>query len=163
MIMKKILILILIMAVGIGVIFSLKGDENPEIVINNRNTEITISKDELISMGNATTFPVVIRSSGNVPVEAEYTGIYLLDFFQEIGVDIEGFKSITFNASDGYRVIIPSDDIKQPLNTYITYARDGIELVPKSKGGNGPFQLVIRMDPFSQRWIKHVNGIIINY
>jgi len=161
--MKKILILVLILAVGVGIIFYINDDENPEIILNNRNSEITISKEEVISMDNATAFPVVIRSSGNVPVEAEYIGIYLLDFFQEIGVDIEGFKSITFNASDGYRVIIPSDDINQPLNTYITYARDGSELAPKSKGGNGPFQLVIRMDPFSQRWIKHVDGIIINY
>ena len=40
------------------------------------------------------------------------------------------------------------------------FERDGEIMKSKKEGGNGPFQLVIRRDPFSQRWIKHVDKII---
>jgi len=68
---------------------------------------------------------------------------------------------VTFNASDGYRIILSAEEIAEPSNVYLTFERDGEILKSKKEGGNGPFQLVIRRDPFSQRWIKHVNEIIL--
>ena len=49
----------------------------------------------------------------------------------------------------------------KPRNVYLTFERDGEYLKSKKQGGNGPFQLVIRKDSFSQRWIKHVDEIIL--
>ncbi len=162
--MKKLMIpIVLALVVIIGVFIVFNGDDNREIKVINNETELLVSFDEVKTSQNSTTFPVVVRSSGSVPVEAEYTGIELITFLEEKDVKIENFKSITFNASDGYRIILSSEDISEPLNVYLTYERDGEDLLPKSKGGNGPFQLVIRKDPFSQRWIKHVEEIIINY
>ena len=104
---------------------------------------------------------MVVRSSGNKPVEAEYKGIELLELFNSLGLNITNFEKVTFNATDGYRIILSIDEVKEDSNTYLTFKQDGEYLKSKKKKGNGPYQLIIRRDPFSQRWIKHVDTIII--
>jgi hypothetical protein len=81
--------------------------------------------------------------------------------FSSLNIDISNTQKITFNAIDEYKIILSIDEINEPSNVYLTFERDGKPLKSKKQGGNGPFQLVIRRDPFSQRWIKHVYEIIL--
>ena len=122
---------------------------------------IDIDSEAIYTDSNAETFPAVVRSSGEKPVETEYTGIELKYFLEEYNFTIKNEDRITFNASDGYRIILLGEEINEPRNVYLVFKRDGELLKSKNRGGKGPYQIVIRHDPFSQRWIKHVDEIII--
>lgn len=129
-------------------------------IVNGENVQI-VEGEYIYSFEDSVTFPAVIRSSGEKPVETEYKGIELVKLFPALGIDISDAEKITFNASDGYRVILKIDEINEPNNVYLTYERDGQLMKSKKRGGDGPIRLVIRRDPFSERWIKHVEEIII--
>lgn len=129
-------------------------------IVNGENVQI-VEGEYIYSFEDSVTFPAVIRSSGEKPVETEYKGIELVKLFSALGIDISDAEKITFNASDGYRVILKIDEINEPNNVYLTYERDGQLMKSKKRGGDGPIRLVIRRDPFSERWIKHVEEIII--
>lgn len=153
---KKIVILLILIMVLTG---CTKEKPSLNIVVDGKaepvDTEIIYNhKDALV-------FPAVVRSSGAKPVETEYKGIELTKLFEALNIDITNYSKVTFNASDGYRIILSAEEIAEPSNVYLTFERDGEILKSKKEGGNGPFQLVIRRDPFSQRWIKHVNEIIL--
>jgi hypothetical protein len=153
---KKIVILLILIMVLTG---CTKEKPSLNIVVDGKvepvDTEIIYNhKDALV-------FPAVVRSSGAKPVETEYKGIELTKLFESLNIDITNYSKVTFNASDGYRIILSAEEIAEPSNVYLTFERDGEILKSKKEGGNGPFQLVIRRDPFSQRWIKHVNEIIL--
>ncbi len=158
---KKKIYLLLIGIIILILIFLLKGKESTNITIKFNDQEIVLESDYFHTNLDAVLFPVVVRSSGNKPVEAEYKGIELLKLFNSLGLEILNFDKVTFNATDGYRIILSIDEVKEASNTYLTFERDGEYLKSKKKKGNGPYQLIIRRDPFSQRWIKHVDTIII--
>lgn len=130
-----------------------------EIIIGNKCH--SVSRDYLYSHEDSISFPAVVRSSGNKPVETEYKGIELSKLLALLDIDTSNKQKITFNATDGYKIVLNIEEIFEPNNVYLTFERDGEYSKSKKQGGNGPFQIVIRHDPFSQRWCKHVNEIII--
>ncbi|HBC29837.1 MAG TPA: hypothetical protein DC024_01120 [Clostridiales bacterium] len=154
--LKKILIFIIL-------IFILTGcsEELPSLTVNIDGKYETVDTKIIYTHEEAVKFPAVVRSSGSKPVETEYKGIELIKLFETLNIDISNYSKITFNASDGYRIILSVEEIKEPSNVYLTFERDNELLKSKKQGGNGPFQLIIRRDPFSQRWIKHVDEIIL--
>ncbi len=153
--LKKLLIfIILIFITGCS-------EEQPSLTINIDGENEAIDTEIIYNHNEAITFPAVVRSSGSKPVETEYKGIELINFFETLDINISNYSKITFNASDGYRIILSVEEILEPSNVYLTFERDGEMLKSKKQGGNGPFQLIIRRDPFSQRWIKHVDEIIL--
>ena len=135
-------------------------EEKASLIVEAEGLENNIT-DIVYSHEDAVVFPAVVRSSGKKPVETEYKGIELKILFDTLNIDISKYEKVAFNASDGYRVILSVEEINEPSNVYVTFERDGELLKSKSSGGNGPFQLVIRRDPFSQRWIKHVYKITL--
>lgn len=153
---KKFIILIILIIVLSGC-----SKEKPSLNLNIDGKVESINTEIIYNHKEALVFPAVVRSSGSKPVETEYKGIELTKLFDSLNVDITNYSKVTFNASDGYRIILSMEEIKEPSNVYLTFERDGEILKSKKQGGNGPFQLVIRRDPFSQRWIKHVNEIIL--
>lgn len=153
---KKFIILIILIIVLSGC-----SKEKPSLNLNIDGKVESINTEIIYNHKEALVFPAVVRSSGSKPVETEYKGIELIKLFDSLNVDITSYSKVTFNASDGYRIILSMEEIKEPSNVYLTFERDGEILKSKKQGGNGPFQLVIRRDPFSQRWIKHVNEIIL--
>jgi len=153
---KKFIILIILIIVLSGC-----SKEKPSLNLNIDGKVESIDTEIIYNHKEALVFPAVVRSSGSKPVETEYKGIELIKLFDSLNVDITSYSKVTFNASDGYRIILSMEEIKEPSNVYLTFERDGEILKSKKQGGNGPFQLVIRRDPFSQRWIKHVNEIIL--
>ena len=157
--LKKIIPIVII--IGIILIFSFSKGGNISINIVQGENQQVVEKDFIYNHSDAISFPAVVRSSGNKPVETEYKGIEMSKLFSSLDFDISKVEKITFNASDGYRIILGIEEIKEPNNIYLTFERDGKPMKSKSQGGNGPFQLVIRQDLFSQRWIKHVEEIIL--
>ena len=153
---KKFIILIILIIVLSGC-----SKEKPSLNLNIDGKVESINTEIIYTHKEALVFPAVVRSSGSKPVETEYKGIELIKLFDSLNVDITSYSKVTFNASDGYRIILSMEEIKEPSNVYLTFEMDGEILKSKKQGGKGPFQLVIRRDPFSQRWIKHVNEIIL--
>lgn len=158
---KRLIPIILIVAAILLLLYYMTGDENVSLRIVKGDEEIVLEGEFIYQLEEAISFPAVVRSSGKKPVETEYKGIELVKLFEAAGIDIWDVERITLNATDGYRIILAVDEIYEPNNVYLTYERDGQLMKSKKKGGNGPFQLVIRHDPFSQRWIKHVEEIIL--
>lgn len=172
--MKKNKVIILIAFILVAAIFFISQiDRTPklalmiseEIISENgvriNDQFITIDSEEVYTNPNYESFPAVVRSSGEKPVQTEYTGIELKKLLAEFDVILKDGNRITFNASDGYRIMLLGEEINETKNVYLVYKRDGELLKSKSRGGKGPYQIVIRKDPFSQRWIKHVDEIII--
>lgn len=147
----------------IFVLFTLTAcsNEKASLTVKIDDKEQIIESETLYNNSEAITFPAVVRSSGEKPVETEYKGIELIKLLSSLNIDISNMDKITINAADGYRVILNIEELEEPSNVYLTFERDGELLKSKKQGGNGPFQLVIRRDPFSQRWVKHVNEIVI--
>ncbi|HPX00254.1 MAG TPA: hypothetical protein PKY98_05825, partial [Sedimentibacter sp.] len=135
--------------------------EEPSFTVNIDGKSEVIDTEIIYTHEEALVFPAVVRSSGSKPVETEYKGIELKELFKSLDLDITNYSKATLTASDGYRIILNIEEILEPSNVYLTFERDGEELKSKKQGGNGPFQLIIRRDPFSQRWIKHVDEIIL--
>jgi len=136
-------------------------NEKASLTIKIGDKEQIIESETLYNNSEAITFPAVVRSSGEKPVETEYKGIELTKLLSSLNIDFSKTDKITINAADGYRVILNIEELEEPSNVYLTFERDGELLKSKKQGGSGPFQLVIRRDPFSQRWVKHVNEIVI--
>lgn len=121
-----------------------------------KDVTLSLTREIWIQQENGTEFPAVVRSSGKKPVETTYTGTELRELIEILGLTWEGVEQLRFVASDGYQIVIGIEEILEPKNVYLTYMRDQKLLKPKNRQGAGPFQLIIRSDPFSQRWIKHV-------
>ena len=156
---KKIIPIVAV--IGIILIFSISKKEDVSINIVQGENQQIVNSDFIYNHPDFISFPAVVRSSGKKPVETEYKGIEMSKLFSSLNIDISNTQKITFNAIDEYKIILSIDEINEPSNVYLTFERDGKPLKSKKQGGNGPFQLVIRRDPFSQRWIKHVYEIIL--
>jgi hypothetical protein len=156
---KKIIPIVAV--IGIILIFSISKKEDVSINIVQGENQQIVNSDFIYNHPDSISFPAVVRSSGKKPVETEYKGIEMSKLFSSLNIDISNTQKITFNAIDEYKIILSIDEINEPSNVYLTFERDGKPLKSKKQGGNGPFQLVIRRDPFSQRWIKHVYEIIL--
>lgn len=156
--MKKIMpILVLI---GFLLMFIWPKEDISINILKGDNEEV-VSKDFIYDHPDTTSFPAVVRSSGKKPVTTEYKGIEMSKLFSSLNIDFSNIKKLTITASDGYRIVLKKEEIDEINNVYLTFERDGEYMKSKKQGGNGPFQLIIRNDPFSQRWIKHVDKIIL--
>lgn len=160
--MKKIILAIIVIALILAIVFVFAiPKEQTSIMLIQGDQEQVVIKDFIYDHTDSVTFPAVVRASGKKPVTTEYKGVEMSSFFDSLSIDTSNIEKITFNATDGYRIVIGKTEIDKPDNVYLTFERDGEYMKSKKQGGNGPFQLVIREDPFSQRWIKHVDTIIL--
>jgi hypothetical protein len=114
----------------------------------------SFNMEEIAGMGEVT-FEANLKSSGNDPVPYEYTGVLLKTIFMEAGLDLEGKSSATVMAVDGYATALTMEKLMDDENVYLAYMRDGELLGTKEDGGNGPYQLIISKDKFSQYWVKY--------
>jgi len=153
--------LIFLLMIAVILLFVPTQQEEPSVNILAGDNKLMVESDFIHNHPDAIVFPAVVRSSGQKPVETEYKGIELSRLFSSLDIDTSSIERVTFNATDGYRIILSMEELKEPSNIYLTFERDREYLKSKKQGGNGPFQLVIRRDPFSQRWIKHVDEIIL--
>ena len=106
------------------------------------------------------TFEAVIRSSGNRPVEVEYTGVLLMDLLAGTGIDTTNLEKVIVKGLDGYMIKLLTGELTEK-GIFIAYEMDGAPIAGRAEGGFGPFQLVIPGDAFSQRWCKYVCEVAV--
>ena len=158
--MKKLIYILLIFALIIG--FWLVRMEDPVITLSHGENTQVIEAEFIYNYSHTTAFPSVIRSSGENPVSVFFKGIELSELLGSLNIDYTKYHQMTFIASDGYQISISTEEISEKNNCYIVFEMDGNRLKSKEKGSSGPYRLVIRRDPFSQRWIKHVEEIVFD-
>lgn len=102
------------------------------------------------------TFNAHLKSNGKQAVEHTYEGLLLKDVIEEAGMSLAEAEAILAKAVDGYTSAISIDKILEDDNVYLAIKRDGDFLKDRDAGGDGPFQIIISKDPFSQYWCKWV-------
>ena len=132
-------------------------DEDTGAVILFKEDGVVITEADLeyVKSLNSFTFETVIRSSGQKPAGAEYTGVFLKDLLAGTGIPLDGKKQVTVKGADGYAWTIALSELEEK-DVYIVFEMNGKPLKSKIQNGDGPFQLVIPGDRFSQRWCKYV-------
>lgn len=110
--------------------------------------------EEISKMGEVT-FNANLKSSGKDPVAHQYTGVLLKTILENAGLTLEDKSSATVIAIDGYATALTMEKLMDDSNVYLSYFRDGTLIGTKEEGGDGPYQLIISKDPFSQFWVKY--------
>jgi hypothetical protein len=164
---KKVIIILLLLVVIVGVTAVLNRTGIEEKVASQRDAILYIVSNDFEAQVDFGTimelqeveFPAVLKKSGQPAVDTSYTGVQLNDVFRKIGVNTEEKTQVITKAVDGYVVALSMKEVLEDDNVYIVYRRDGKDLGRKEDGGSGPYQIVIRKDPFGQRWNKFLMEI----
>lgn len=164
--MKKIIpIILLILIITVGITSYLNREyvkdketmvENHFFAIKDDGKEVGIVNLELIESLEVQEFKANLKSSGKEMVEHIYKGVPLNQILASQEQSLENRKQVVIRSVDGYTVVLSIEEILEEDNVYIVYKRDGEDLGKKEDGGSGPYQVVIRKDPFGQRWAKFV-------
>ncbi|SDK16534.1 molybdopterin-dependent oxidoreductase [Natronincola ferrireducens] len=164
--MKKIVtiaILVLVIVIAVTAYLNQNQVKEKASMIENATISIKVDGEEvgIMNLGSIQdlgeeTFHANLKSSGKDPIEYQYTGVPLKTIFQAQEVDIEGNGQVIVRSVDGYTVALSVEEVLQEDNVYLAYERNGEPLGTKEDGGSGPYQIIIRNDPFSQRWTKFV-------
>ncbi|MEG0753343.1 MAG: hypothetical protein RR461_05890 [Angelakisella sp.] len=133
---------------------SLKG----EIAIITGDTEFARITPDFLEGLTAETFTATQKSSGKDPFERTFTGIPLIHVLNEKKVSLETAKQVLMGSLDGYSVALSPEEVSDKDNVWLVWAADGEPLDSKA----APYMIVIRKDPFSQRWSKMLCQITIN-
>jgi uncharacterized lipoprotein NlpE involved in copper resistance len=166
--MKKIITIILLISLLLIGCQSQPAEEDqskkilyPESTVSIKDlegNEIEITLEEIVDLGEVE-FEATKDTSSSGPEENSYTGILLKDLFNELEISTEDFAGIVVSAEDGYKVTIEADKVSQDDNVFLTYKKEGEWLENKDNDGDGPIQLIISKDQFSQYWCKYVTSI----
>ncbi|MBT9150994.1 MAG: hypothetical protein DDT40_01175 [candidate division WS2 bacterium] len=167
--MKKVIIIFAVLALVVGVTALLNRQGIKEKAFSQRDAILFIKSDNFEAQVDFDTilelkeveFPAVLRRSGRPAVDTSYTGVQLKDLLEKVGARTEGKSQVITKAVDGYVVALSMEEVLEEDNVYIVYKRDGEDLGRKEDGGSGPYQLIIRKDPFAQRWNKFLMEIEI--
>ena len=116
------------------------------------------SMEDIQALGEVE-FYANLKSSGNDPIEYLYTGVPLVRILQDAGVDLEGKRAAIVSAIDGYVVSISMDKVLDEENVYLAYMREGKLIGTREDGGDGPYQMIISKDKFSQFWCKYAYSV----
>jgi hypothetical protein len=162
--MKKVIWIIAILAVVVGVTAWLnRGGQEEKKRSQDDATFAIIHGDRRIEIEFADVlaqpqyeFDAILRSSGKAPVDTRYKGVEMRDLVVASGFDLESVNQVITKAVDGYTIVLTGDEIRAADNVYIVYERDGVDLGDRESGGSGPYQLVIRLDQYGQRWNKYL-------
>jgi len=126
------------------------------IIIKSADNEIGKADMDFIISAGQKEFTAIMDTSKTGPKEHSFTGVLLKDVLEKMGINIDDYTMFTVKAIDGYTVAFENGEVKDDDNIYIAYKMDGKELGTKASGGNGPYQVIVRKDQFSQRWCKFV-------
>lgn len=162
---KKIILIMTVLVIALAVLIILNQDnmnqavevyENMKIEIINKDNSPKLYDFDKISGLKVHTFKAFLNESGKEPQKQEYTGVLVKDILSDANIDITSFKAILVTAVDGYTVAIEKEKVNEDDNVYLVYKANGQFLKSKDNGGNGPYQIVIAKDQFSQNWCKYV-------
>jgi len=86
-------------------------------------------------------------------------GVEMRLLFEAAGIDISQASHFIVSGLDSYYSPLTRAEVEKEDVIYICYMMDGKLLEPQSKGGFGPFLMVIRGERFAQRWCKYVEAV----
>jgi hypothetical protein len=126
-----------------------------QVIAISINGEIVreINEDD-IREKNSEEFIAYVRSSGKAPKKNTYKGVQLTELLDK--EDLLNLEQVNVKGADSFWVALSKEQINIKKNVYIVYEKNGEKLKDRESGGEGPYQLVIRKDPFSQYWCKYV-------
>ncbi len=162
---KKIILIILAVFALLIAIFALLNFNSISNIGSNKidSTILFKTKDkdyivgfDLIDKLDSEEFEAVVRSNGKKSKTVMYTAVKLVDILDSLNIDYKSTNKAIVKAEDAYISAVSIDDINIDGNVYIAYKMNGKYLKSRQDGGEGPFQLIIRKDNFSQRWVKYV-------
>ena len=130
-------------------------------IVENGEEIKSYNMSEIQSLGEVE-FYANLKSSGNDPIEHLYTGVPLVNILEDAGVNIEGRDAAIISAIDGYVVSVSMDKVLDEENVYLAYLRGGELIGTREDGGDGPYQLIISKDKFSQFWCKYAYSVELN-
>ena len=129
------------------------------IIIKRGGEEIASIDMKYISSIGEVDFQADLDTSETDPEEHQYSGVPLIRVLDSPEISLDGVEAATVKALDGYTVAFDISEVKDEENMYIVYKIDGQYLKNKSQSGSGPYQIIVRKDPYSQRWCKFVMEI----
>lgn len=109
---------------------------------------------EIQAMGEES-FQAHLKTNGKDPISYTYTGVLLKTILEKAEVSLQGKTSVIVSAIDGYVVSVSMDKVMADDNVYLAYMRESELIGTREDGGKGPYQMIIRKDPFSQYWCKY--------
>jgi len=98
--------------------------------------------------------------SPSAPISLE--GVPLREVLDRLEIDVRGTERCLSRASDNYSTVIGAGEALDPENAFIAAAQNGEPLKPLINGGDGPFMLVLRKDPFANRWCRGLIELIFD-
>lgn len=104
-------------------------------------------------------FEANLDKSGEDPVKKSFAGVPLSTVLDAKDISLDNANEVVFKAADGYTSVVSAVEAKDKENIYLVYERGGKPSGSKQTGGSGPIEIVIRKDPFSQRWCKFLMSI----
>lgn len=125
-----------------------------ELSIISNNSETVFSLSEIKELPS-TTFKAEIRSTSQPNKVVEFTGVSLFDLLNAASINGE-FSLVVFKSIDGFQTELSKEEAMLDENVYVVYLRDGVQTLSKSDGGSGPMEVVVALDPFSNRWNKYL-------
>lgn len=157
---------VLVLVVGLTAYFNADGladkrdaQANALVRIGTEGSEPTTFNMEDVKAVGEESFQAVVRSSARPPSEHTFTGVALQALLVAAGIDLEAAQQVIIRSVDGFVIALTVDEVRQKENIYLAYAMDGEGLGTREEGGSGPYQVIIREDPFSNRWSKFVTDI----
>lgn len=161
--MIPIILVILIVIVGITAYLNRDYVKDKEVLVENHSFVIKDGEKETaiidlvaIEALEPVEFKANLKSSGKDPVEYTYKGVALKTVLDSVEQSLASKKQVIIRSIDGYTVALGLEEVLEDDNVYVVYEREGEPLGKKEEGGSGPYQIVLRKDPFSQRWAKFV-------
>lgn len=166
---RTLTIIIIALVAIIGVTAYLNRDESTQKTALNNDAVFEVTQNEQVmatytmsdiqAMGQVT-FTATLKSSGNDPVDHEYAGVPLITILENAGIkDLSNKSSIVVSAIDGYMVSVDIDKVLDAENVYLAYVKDGELIGTREAGGDGPYQVIISKDQFSQYWCKYAYSV----
>jgi len=135
--------------------------DNAQIILLENGEEIKTVDMTFIKKQGEKTFNKELDTSETGPEIQTYTGVLLKSVIEEAGIKLDNKTQVIVKAVDGYTVALTAAEVRKDDNVYIVYKNNGEYLQEKSKGGTGPYRIVIRDDQFGQRWCKFVMEVNI--
>ena len=138
-----------------------KAQEEGTLTFTQDGAAVVALSAEAIRALPSETFEATIRSSGERPTPAEYTGVEIHDLLDLAGVRIRGDGALLFKGADLYLTKVEAGELSEYGNIYIVYERDGEIMKNRAQGGEGPYQVIVRSDYYSLRWCKYLSVVEI--
>ena len=152
----------LTLMISLGIFHASEAEQIDQELLKVKSVDQTIELSlEQIMAFDKVIFEANVKSSGNDPILTQFGGVLLQDVLVAQGIVLEGSETVVFKAVDGYQTSVLAQEVLQPNNIYIVYERNGEKTKSRADGGTGPLEIVIALDPFSQRWNKFLVEIEI--